>query len=177
MSVLKKQLLILLIVLPTDIAGMIVAQQNVPLFARFVEPAELSRPPINNPRSLSSPPECVGSSIQRIVQNLHNTVIGWRLPDEFVDINVAQDDRHLDFGRPHPKKDLTCAAQLGELGEDEPNRGDHMFVWVDFDLARLTPAEARRQHEAVFSAPRFGVAGGDAPLSQEVSPLFLTGHL
>src|SRR6266436_5994388 len=166
MSVFEKQLLIVFIILPTDIAAMIVAQQNVPLFAGFVEPADLARPSIDNPRSLSSPPERVGSSIQWIVQNLHNAVIGWRLPDQLVDINIAQDDGHLDFGRPHPKKDLTCAAQLRELGEDEPNRGDHMFVWVDFDLARLAPAQARRQHEAVFSAPRFGVAGGDAALSQ-----------
>src|ERR1700730_13786433 len=166
MSVLEKQLLIVFIILPTDIAGVIFAEQNVPLFARFVEPADLARPPINNPRSLSSPPERVGSSIQRIVQNLHNAVIGWCLPDELVDINVAQDDGHLDVDRPQPKKDLTRAAQLGELGKDEPNRGDHMFVWVDFNLARLAPAEARRQHEAVFSAPRFGVAGGDAALPQ-----------
>src|ERR1700675_4964436 len=112
MGVLKKQILILLIVLPTDIAGVIVAQQNVPLFARFVEPADLARPSVDNACSMSSPPECVGSSIQRIVQNLHNAVIGWRLPDELVDINVAHDDGHLDFGRPHPKKELTCAAQL-----------------------------------------------------------------
>src|SRR5580704_11581706 len=132
MSVLEKQLLVVFIILPTDIAGMIVAQQNVPLFARFVEPAELSRPPINNPCSLSSPPECLSSSIQRIMQNLHNAVIRWRLPDELVDINVAQDDTHLYLGGPHPGKDLTRAAQLGELREDESNRGDNMFVWVDF---------------------------------------------
>lgn len=166
MSVFEKQLLIVFIILPTDIARMIVAQQNVPLFAGFVEPADLARPSIDNPRSLSSPPERVGSSIQWIVQNLHNAVIGWRLPDELIDINVAQYDGHFDVGQPQPKKDLTRAAQLGELGEDEPYRGDHMFVWVDFDLARLAPAEARRQHEAVFPAPRFGVAGGDAALAQ-----------
>ena len=47
-----------------------------------------------------------------------------------------------------------------------------MFVRIDLDLAGFAPAKAWRQHEAIFSAARLGVAGGDAALSQQAQLVF-----
>lgn len=98
MGVLEQKALVVFVVLPADVAGMIVAQQDVPLFAGLVDPADLAGPSVNDPRSLALSAERVGAGVQRIVQDLHDAVIGWRLPDELADIDVAQDDGHLDVG-------------------------------------------------------------------------------
>lgn len=42
-----------------------------------------------------------------------------------------------------------------------------MLVGVNLDLARLTPAEARRQREAEFTALRLRIPGREAALSHQ----------
>src|SRR5580700_3062850 len=86
-GVLEQELLVLLIVLPADITRMAVAQQNVPFVSGLVEPADLAGAPIDHPRSLGSPTEGVSSSVERIVQDLHDAVIGRRLPDQLADLD------------------------------------------------------------------------------------------
>ncbi len=99
-------------------------------------------------------------------------VIGGRLPDQLVDVDVAQDDRHLDAGRPQPQEHLPCAAQFAELGEHQADRLGDMLVGIDLDLARLAPAEAGRQHEAELAAPRLRVARREAALPHQAQLVF-----
>jgi hypothetical protein len=170
--VLEQKFLVILVFLPTDVPGMIVAQQDVPLGSGLAQPADLASAPINDPGSLRRPAEGISSSIKRIVQDLHDAVISGRLPDELVDIDIAQDDGHLDGGRAQPQKDLPRAAQFAEPGKDEPDRFGHVLVRSDRDLARLGPAQAWRKHELELATPRFGVAGGDATLAHQAQFIF-----
>lgn len=94
----KQRLLVVFIILPADVAGVVVPQQDVPLLARFSEAAYLAGAPVDDLRSLGPPAERIGAGIQRVVQNLNHAVIGRCLPDDLADINVAQNDGHLDVG-------------------------------------------------------------------------------
>jgi hypothetical protein len=102
MRVLKQELLIVLIFLPADVARMIVAQQDIPFISGLREAASLARAPIDNSCSLCSPAKGISARIQWIVKDLHDAVIGRRLPDELADVDIAQDDGHFDVGRPQP---------------------------------------------------------------------------
>ncbi|MEO1985041.1 MAG: hypothetical protein ABGX47_00040 [Martelella sp.] len=81
------------------------------------------------------------------MKNLHDAVVGRRLPSKFAHVDIAQNDWHLDIGRPEPQKNLSSTSQFPEFGEDEPDRFGNMFVRINLDFARLAPAKARRQHE------------------------------
>src|SRR5262245_42691742 len=102
MRVLKQELLVVLILLPADVARMIVAQQDIPFVSGLREAAGLASAPIDNSCSLCPPAKGISASIQRIVKDLHNAVIGGRLPDELADVDIAQDNGHFDVGRPQP---------------------------------------------------------------------------
>jgi hypothetical protein len=106
------------------------------------------------------------------VKNLHNAVIGGRLPDEFTDVDIAQDDGHLDVGRPQPEEDLPRATQLAELREHQTDGAGYVLVRINLDLATFVPAKARRQHEPEFAAFRLRVTGGDASLSHQTQLVF-----
>jgi hypothetical protein len=67
---------------------------------------------------------------------------------------------------------LPCAAQFAELGEHETDRFGHMLVGVNFDLARLAPAEASGQHEAEFAALRLRVPCREAALPHQAQLVF-----
>src|SRR5690606_35822321 len=103
------------IFLPTDIAGMIVAQENIPFLPRLFEPADLAGATVHDSYLLSDSAKRIGASIERIVQNLHHRVIGRRLPAKPVDLNIPQDHGHFDVGGAQPKKNLPGAAELAEL--------------------------------------------------------------
>jgi hypothetical protein len=170
--VLEQKPLIVFIVLPADVTGMVVAQQDVPLLSRLVEPADLTGPSVDNARSLGPSAKRIGPGIERVMQDLHDAVVGRRLPDQLVDVDVAQNDGHLEIGRSQPQEHLPRAAQLTELGKDEPHHFDYMFVRIGLDLAGFVPAKPRRQHEAIFPAARLGVAGGNTALSQQTQLVF-----
>jgi hypothetical protein len=167
MGIFQQQLLIVLIFLPADVAGMIVAQKDVPFLTRLPEPADLAGPAVHDTRFLGDSAKRVGASIKRVVQDLHHRVIGRRFPDQLVDFDVAQDHRHLNVGCAQPQKDLSGTAQLAELGKHEPNQPRDVFIGINLDLADFTPAKARRKHEAVFTALRLGIASGNAALAQQ----------
>src|SRR6185312_13904463 len=165
--VFQQQLLIGFVLLPADIAGMIVAQENIPFLPWFFEPADLAGATVHDPCLLSDSAKRIGASIERIVQNLHHRVIGRRLPAELVDLNVPQDHRYLNVGSAQPKKGLPGAAELAELREDESNHSRHMFVGIDFDLAEFIPAKSWWKHEAVLAALGLGVSSGDSTLTKQ----------
>ena len=143
MRVLEQKLLIVLIFLPTDVARVIVAQQDIPIISGFVEPADLPGPSVDDLRSLRPPAVSIGAGIERIVKDLHGAVVSGRLPDELVHIDIAENDRHFEAGRAKPQKDLPCAAQLAEFGEDQIDRLRDMLVGIKLDFSSLAPTEAR----------------------------------
>jgi len=100
---------------------MIVAQENIPFLPRLLEPADLAGATVHDPCLLGDSAKRIGTSIERIVQDLHHRVIGRRLPAELVDLNVPQDHRHFDVGGAQPKKDPPGATELAELREDDSN--------------------------------------------------------
>jgi hypothetical protein len=67
-GVLEQRLLVVFIILPADVAGVVVPQQDVPLLARFAEAAYLAGAPVDDLRSLGPPAERIGAGIQRVVQ-------------------------------------------------------------------------------------------------------------
>lgn len=54
------------------------------------------------------------------MENLHDAVVGWRLPDELADIDIAQNDRHLDIGRPQPESTAISRQLHHSHGHDPP---------------------------------------------------------
>ena len=155
--------------LPTDVAGMIVAQQDVPFVLGLCEAADLVSAPVDNACSLRPPAKRVCSGVQRIVKNLHDAVIGGRLPDKFANVNVAQDNGHLDAADRSHKN--TCRALPNSRNFRKPPgscRPLYMLVGIDLDLACFTPAQAGRQHSN-RNSPRFAfeIAGRDTALSHQ----------
>ncbi len=151
---------------------MIVTQQHAPFIPGLAQPVSLASPTIDDQCSLCSSSEGIGARVERIVKDLHDAMIGWCFPDEFADVDIAQDDGHLDIRRPQPQKDLATTPQLPEFGKDEPDRLSHMFVRINLDFARLTPAETRRQHEAELPASRLRITRGDTALTHQAKLLF-----
>ena len=149
-----------------------VAQQHVPVLSRLRDAAGLAGATALDLRPLAFPAEGIGASIERIVQDLHDAVIRGRFPDQLLDVDVAQDDGHLQAGLAQPQEDLPRAAQLAELGEDQTDRLDDMLVGIDLDLSRLAPAEAGRQHEPEFAASRLLVARHKSPLPHQAQLVF-----
>jgi len=159
--------MVLLILSPTDIALMIVAQQHAPLIPWLAHPCGLASAAIDDPRSLRASSEGIGTRVEWIVKDLHDAVIGRRFPNKFADVDIAQDDRHLDIGRPQPQKNLSSTSQFPEFGKNEPDRFGHMFVRIDLDLTHLAPTQARRQHEPQFPTSCLGITRGDAALAHQ----------
>src|SRR5690242_5625033 len=58
--VLEQKPLIVLVVLPADVARMVVPQQDVPLLSRLLEAADLTRPAVDNACSLGLSAERIG---------------------------------------------------------------------------------------------------------------------
>ena len=99
-------------------------------------------------------------------------VIGRRLPDDLVDVDVPAHDRHLDVRRPQPEEDLPRAAEFAELCEHHADGLLHVLVGIDLDLARLAPAEAGRKHELELAAPRLRVASRQPALPHQAEFVF-----
>ena len=119
---------------------MVVAQQHAPFLPGLGQPVDLAGATIRDLGALRSPAEGVGTSVERIMEDLHDAVVRRRLPGELADVDVAQHHRHLDVRRAQPQEHLTGAPELPELGEHQPNRPGDMLVGIDLDLAGLAPA-------------------------------------
>ena len=159
----SKRFLVRLVVPPRNVAGVMVAQQDRPLLRRSLDAVDLVGAPVDDPRPLRCPAECVGSRVQRVVQDLHDGMVDRRLPDDLGDVDVPPDDGHFDLRRAEPEEDLPCAAEFAELREHHTDGFLHMLVGIDLDLARLAPASPggsmnrnspRRAFESRAAKPR-----------------------
>jgi hypothetical protein len=173
-GVLEQHPLVLLEPLPVDVTFMVVADEHVPLGHRFVVPGGLHGAPIDKTRPPATAAECIGAGIERIVQHLHDAVVGRLAPLDPADDAVAPDDGQLQGGIADPQEDLPRAAEFLELGEDELDGTLNPLVRIQLDAPVLAPDQARRQREAERAAAGLAVPGGEATLSEQAELVF--GH-
>ena len=151
-----------------------VAQQDRPLLRRPPDAVDLVGASVDDPRPLRCPAECIGSRVQRVVQDLHDGMIDRRLPDDLVDVDVPPDDGHFDLRRPEPEEDLPCAAEFAELREHHADGFLHMLVGIDLDL----PASLQQNPGGSMNrnSPRraFEIASRQAALPHQTE--FIFGH-
>ena len=171
-GVLQEEFLVRLVFAPTNIAGVMVAQEDRPFLFGLPNAADLVGASVDDLRSLRRPAEGICARVKRVVQDLHDGVIGWRLPDNLVNADVPAHDGHLDLGRTEPKENLTGAAEFAELREHHAHRFLHMFVGINLDPAGLAPTEPGRKHELELATPRLRVASRQTALAHQAEFVF-----
>jgi len=132
----------------------------------------VSSAPLDDPRPITTPAEGVSAGVDGVVQHLHDAVVGRLAPFDPAHRTVPADHRQLQFGVAQPQKDLPRAAELAELGEDEPDRLLHALVGIALDPIVLAPDEARRQGEAQRATAGLAVPGGQATLAKKAELVF-----
>jgi hypothetical protein len=123
---------------------MVVADEHVPRGHRLGVPGGLHGAAVDDARPLAAAAECIGASVERVVQQLHDAVVGRLPPLDPADDAVAPDDGQLQGGVAKPQEDLPCAAELLELGEHELDGTLDPFVRIELDAPVLAPGQARR---------------------------------
>jgi hypothetical protein len=157
---------------PVNVALVIVLDEDAPVLDRPVVAAGLAGLPVDHPRPVRRPAEGVGAGIDGVVQHLHHAVVGRLAPRDLPQGAVALHHRELDVRRAQPQEDLAAAAELAELGEDQPDCLLDTLVGIHLDPVVLAPAEARRQGEAQLAPSGLRVAGGQAALSEQAEFVF-----
>ena len=102
------------------------------------------------------------SPAARVVQQLHDAVVGRLAPLDPADGAVAPDDGQLQGGVAGPQEDLPRAAELPELGEHEPDGTLDPLVRIELDSPFASGLELQRRLEQRF-ALREALVGSTRP--------------
>src|SRR5215472_15848925 len=115
MSILRDQFLVRLVLFPADVAGVVIAQRNVPCSHWLRMAGALAGASVDDACALRCPAEHVGAGIDRMPEDLQHGVIGCRPPRNPADAEIAPCNRQLQRCILRPKQDLPSAAELLEL--------------------------------------------------------------
>src|SRR5215831_8441506 len=127
---------------------------------------------VDNPCELRCPAEHIGAGIDRMPEDLQHSVIGGRPPPNLADAEIAPRDRQLQRCIVCPEQNLSCAAQLLKLLEQEPNDAADPFIRVDLDLTDLVPAIPRRKTELELAPQRLRIPCSQPTLAQQAQFVF-----
>jgi hypothetical protein len=94
MRVLRDQFLVRLVLIPADVAGVVIAYQDVPRSHRLRMAGGLAGASVDNVRALGCAAEDIGSGIDRMPENLEHRMVGRRPPFDLAgDAVIAPADR------------------------------------------------------------------------------------
>ena len=131
------------ILLPVNVTGMVVANQDSPFRTRFAVPFALANLAVHNLRPYSSSPVDVSARIERIGENYPHCTVDWRFPYDFLPMERAHRQGEVLFAE--PDQNLTNAPELDHFAEDQLNRLLYALIGILLHLAIRTPAETHRQ--------------------------------
>ena len=80
MRVLRDQLLVRLVLLPADVPGVMIAQQDIPSGHRLGMARGLAGATVHDSGALGSATEDIGAGIDRMPEDLRHRVVGRRTP-------------------------------------------------------------------------------------------------
>jgi hypothetical protein len=133
-----------------------------------------TRAALNDFGAIPGSAERIRPSIDWIVKDLHNGVIGWVAPSNFADCKISLHDGQLEISVSRPKEYLPRTAKLDEFLENQADRSTDALIRVNLNSPELIPAIAGRKRKPQRAAPGFGVSRGETALSQEAE--LILGH-
>src|SRR4051812_12558537 len=143
MSVFRDQLLVRLVLFPADIAGVVIAYQDVPGGHRLRVAGGFAGASVDNARALGRTTEDIGAGIDRVTKDLQHRVVGRRPPLDFAHAAVvASGDRQLQRLILGPEQYLSGASELLEFIEHQADDAADALIRIDLDLADLVSAIA-----------------------------------
>src|SRR5215471_16873038 len=80
MRVLRDQLLVRLVLLPADVAGVVIAYENVPQRPRLRVAGGLAGTSVDNVCALGCAAEDIGAGVYRVSEDLEHRMVGCRPP-------------------------------------------------------------------------------------------------
>ena len=154
--VLCDPLLVRLILLPPDIALVMLGNQNGPLVLRHLDPTAPSRLAVHD-RGLSAGPSVrVGARVHGIGEDVVQRAVDRKLPDHAAAEGPVLDAGKLHSFLPEPEEDLPDASQLLEPLEHESDAPSDPPVRVHLAPVAPGPQEPDGKHRMELSA--FGLS-------------------
>src|SRR3984893_1111111 len=108
-------------------------EKNVPFLRRASQSAPDSLAARLHTDPAAGAAERVGASINRVGQNIMDSVVGGRAPGNPLCFWIPCLHRKLDSFFDQPDQDLAGAAKLGKLGKHQRQRLLHALVWIFLD--------------------------------------------
>ena len=142
-GVLEQHALVLLEPLPVDVALVVVADEDVPLGHRLVVAGGLHGAAVDDARPLAAAAERVGAGVERVVQHLHDAVVGRLAPLDAADGAVAL-GRRAAAGRRRATHRKTCRALPSSRNFANTSRmaSLHPLVRIELDAPVLAPDQS-----------------------------------
>src|SRR3984957_2614781 len=108
-------------------------EKNVPFLRRASQSAPDSLAARLHADPAASAAERVGASINRVGQNIMDSVVGGRAPGNPLSFWIPGLHWKLDSFFDQPDQDLAGAGELGKLGKHQRQRLLHTLVWIFLD--------------------------------------------
>ena len=155
MRVIGKHRLVAFELLPRNVTGMMVANQDHPCIARLKMPLALSSASIDDLGSGFRLAEGIGARVHRIPEHVPDRVVHRQFPDDVMSRRLQNQRGQIRILAPKPQQHLPGAAQFHHFGEDQMHCLLHTTVGIDLDFAVGCPSETDWQSELKFPAACF----------------------
>ena len=135
MRVIGKHRLVAFELLPRNVTGMVVVNQDHPCITRLEMPLALSGASIDDLGSGFRFAEGIGARVHRIPQHVPDRVVHRQFPDDVMSGRIQNQRGQIRILSPKPQQYLPGAAQLHHLGEDQMHCLLHTTVRIDLYFA------------------------------------------
>ena len=163
MHVLYNPLLVRLILLPPDVALVMLVNQDGPLVLCNRDSAASSRPAVHHRGLRAGPSVRVGARVHGIGEDVVQRAVDRKLPDHAALERPVLDAGQFDAFLPEPEKDLPDAPQLLELLEHErdarPDPPSGSAVRIQLAPVVPGPQKPDGEHGVKFAALRLLAQG------------------
>ena len=141
------------ILVPRDVALMVIPQQHGPFVARDRDPIALPRPTTHDAGRGPCPPEGVLARVDRIRENMMHCMVHWELPGHAAPERAIGDRRELDPLVTKPQEGVAHTARDAKLLEHQRNRVRNPLIGIALD-AIIPRTEEADGHRRVQGAAR-----------------------
>src|SRR4051812_11876163 len=144
---------------PSDIALVVILDQDLPLLKRFAVAVAPARVAIDERGALLAFPVGVGTGVERVFEYTDDVAVADGTPFEARASLAIRRARKVQVFALQLQQDLARAAEFAEPGKDHPHGLLHAQVRVEAKPGLPVPGVAKRDADAQFAAPRFGTGG------------------
>ena len=147
MCIAGQQRLIALILLPGNVARVMIPNQDRPIFHWLEMTDGLSNTAAHHSDAGFRFPKGLAASVPRIPEHVPDRVVDRQLPTQLTAGFTVHQSGKTDLLSTEPQQHLPHASTLGHLREDQFNRLLDAAIWIHLNLAIGSPAIAGWQRE------------------------------